>query len=219
MATPFDQQDAGSIGERIRAARKDSGLSQADLAQRIGVSQPAIAAWESGVHDPRRVVMARLADALGVSLEWLAAGARSAMERDPQAAAAYLRRPLRHVPVISGRSAARFARDMKADPHAMAEDYIPVTAGSAKLFALFLDDKAVDLAFPTGSLVVIDYDDRAPGDGTFCLAAVDDALVVRRWRRNPDRLEAVSTDPDFRPRPIDASVRIIGCVRVSIRFH
>ena len=36
---------ARSIGERIKQARKARGLSQVDLAQRIGVSQPAIANW------------------------------------------------------------------------------------------------------------------------------------------------------------------------------
>ena len=54
-----------SIGERIKQARKSRGMSQADLALRVGVSQPAIANWESGVHDPRRLTLAKLADAHG----------------------------------------------------------------------------------------------------------------------------------------------------------
>ena len=67
---------ARSIGERIRQARKAQGYSQSDLAHRVGVSQPAIANWESGVHDPRRLTLAKLADALGAPLDWLAAGVR-----------------------------------------------------------------------------------------------------------------------------------------------
>ena len=63
-----------SIGERIRQARKSRGMSQSDLAVRVGVSQPAIANWESGVHDPRRLTLAKLADALDAPLDWLAAG-------------------------------------------------------------------------------------------------------------------------------------------------
>ena len=65
---------ARSIGDRIRQARKSRGLSQSDLAQRVGVSQPAIANWESGIHDPRRLTLAKLAEALEAPLDWLAAG-------------------------------------------------------------------------------------------------------------------------------------------------
>jgi len=212
-------EPARSIGERIRQARKSRGLSQSDLAQRIGVSQPAIANWESGLHDPRRLMLAKLGAALEYPLDWLAAGDRSVAESDKHAAAAYIRRPVQHVPVISFRSAALLALDMTADPHTMAEDYIPVTAGSSKLFAVFLEDEAVNLAFPIGTLVVIDYADRAPTDGVFCLASVAGDPILRRWRADPARFEPVSTDPRYEPVLADSASPIIGCARVSIRVH
>jgi len=220
MNTPLaDTTPAASIGERIRQARKAGGLNQSDLAERVGVTQPAVANWESGVHDPRRLMLAKLAEALSVPMEWLAEGARSATERDKHAAAAYLRRPLQHTPVISFRDAARFIANPAADPHSMAEDYIPITAGSNKVFAIFLSDQAVDLAFPKDSLVVIDYSDRRPTDGMFCLAAPFGFPLLRRWRSDPPRLEPASSDPSHRTLTIDGDPRIIGCARVSIRFH
>ena len=219
MSQPQLQAQARSIGGRIREARKSRGLSQADLARRVGVSQPAIANWESGIHDPRRITLSKLADALQTSLDWLAAGDRSAFEADKHAAAAYIRRPLHHVPVISVRAAALLARDINADPHSMAEDYLPVTASSSTLFAFILDDEAVNLAFHSGTIVVIDYAARAPTDGEFCLAAVAGAPVLRRWRDTPPRLEPASTDPSFRAIAVDRTVLMIGCVRVSIRVH
>lgn len=210
---------ARSIGDRIKQARKARGLSQADIARRVGVSQPAIANWESGVHDPRRLMLAKLAEVLEAPLDWLAAGDRSVVESDKHAAAAYIRRPLQHVPVISFRAAALLAQDMSADPHAMAEDYIPVTAGSSKLFAVFLNDPAVNLAFPPDTLVVIDYADRLPDDGDFCLAHVKEKPILRRWRTSPPRLEPYSRDLGHETLPAHDSVAIIGCVRVSIRIH
>lgn len=208
-----------SIGDRIRHARKSAGLNQAALAARVGVTQPAVANWESGVHDPRRMMLAKLADALSTSLEWLAEGARSAAERDKGAAAAYLRRPLQHTPVISFRAAIRFLDEPDADPHAEAEDYIPVTTASERIFALFINDEAMNLAFPNDTLVVIDYADRRPVDGAFCLAAPFGFPMLRRWRANPDRLEPCSNDLSHRSIPVDGDARIIGCARVSIRVH
>lgn len=210
---------ARSIGERIKQARKSQGYSQADLARRLGVSQPAVANWESGIHDPRRLTLAKLADVLEAPLDWLAAGDRSIVESDKQAAAAYLRRPLRHVPVLNARSAALLAIDHSADPHAMAEDYIPVTSGEANLFAMFVNDPAVNVAFPPDTLVVIDYSDRSPDDSDFCLALADDAILLRRWRSSPDRLEPFSFENKYETIAATPSVDIIGCVRVSIHVH
>lgn len=216
---PCTASEPVSIGDRIRDARKNLGLSQSDLAKKIGVSQPAVANWESGVHDPRRLMLAKIADALQVSAGWLASGARSEVEADKQPAAAYLRRPLQHTPVISFTDAARLFEDPDADPHAVAEDYIPVTSGADRLFALFVDDEAVDLAFPKGTLVVIDYADRRPIDGAFALFLVDGPPVIRRWREAPSRLEPSSSSASYGPIYLDAPPKIIGCVRVSIRIH
>lgn len=208
-----------SIGDRIKAARKRTSLSQTDLALRVGVTQPAVANWESGVHDPRRLMLAKIGEALNVSADWLASGARSAAEADKHPAAAYIRRPLRHTPVISFADAARLLEDEHADPHAAAEDYIPVTSGAEKIFAVFVDDEAIDLAFPRNTIVVIDYGDRRPTDGTFALVMVDGGAIIRRYRENPPRLEPASSNKSFAPLLLDAPPKTIGCVRVSIRVH
>jgi len=208
-----------SIGARIKYARKTNGLSQADLAKRVGVSQPAIANWETGLHDPRRLMLAKLADILDTPLEWLAAGARSAIEADKHAAAAYLRRAVHHVPVISFENAARFAADLSADPHAMAEDYIPVTAGGLKFFALFVTDDAMNRAFPRDTLVVVDYADRAPAHGAFCLIQQDKTPILRRWNSDTDCFETYSSDPSLADGKTLGGGAIIGRARVSIRFH
>ena len=208
-----------SIGERIRAARKAAGLNQAELALRVGVSQPAVANWEAGVHDPRRLMLAKLAESLDVKQEWLASGARSRTEVDKQPAAAYLRRPLQHTPLISYEDAVRLLSDAEFDPHTVAQDYIPVTYGAHDVFALFIADEAMNLAFPRDTLVVIDYSDRNPSDGAFCLVCKDGFPALRRWRNSPPRLEPWSSDPTFRMEPFDDNMAIIGCVRYSIRFH
>ena len=219
-----------SIGERIRQARKSKGMSQADLAQRIGVTQPAIANWESGVHDPRRLTLAKLADAIEAPLDWLAAGDRSAVESDKHAGAAYIRRPVRHAPVISLRSASLMADDPTLDPHTMAEDYIPATLGPARLFAVFINDPAINLAILPDMVVVIDYADRVPDDGDLCLAKVNQTPIVRRWRQNQKHtsgvieangayLEPVTSEPGHPIIAVTSEISIIGCVRVSIRIH
>lgn len=53
--------------EKIRALREAKGLSQAELAEALGVDQTTISAWERGVAEPTLFNLRRLADVLGVS--------------------------------------------------------------------------------------------------------------------------------------------------------
>ena len=65
----------------IASYRRARGLTQADLAQRLGVSVPTVQRWEAGAI-PRARQVPRLAEALGVEAglldsairEWTAAG-------------------------------------------------------------------------------------------------------------------------------------------------
>jgi len=216
---PIEEEVIATIGGRIRFARKEFGLNQSELAERLGVSQPTVANWESGIHDPRRLMLAKLSETLKVPLAWLSGGARSEAERDKQAAAAYLRRFIQHVPVISYENAVRFLRDNLTDPHSYAEDYIPVTSGESRLFAIFVNDNVVDMMFPPDTLLVIDYSDLKPSDGNFCLARVDGHTTIRRWYSDPGRLEPFSNDESYETLYTNGVGKIIGCVRVSIRFH
>ena len=50
-------------------ARERAGISQAEVARRMGVPQPAIARLEGGAHSPTLSTLARYASAIGVQLE------------------------------------------------------------------------------------------------------------------------------------------------------
>ena len=58
--------------ERLRRARWDKDWSVAKLSIRSGVAACTITAYEQGKSGPGLYIAARLADALGVSLDWLA---------------------------------------------------------------------------------------------------------------------------------------------------
>lgn len=64
-----------SMGSRIRKARQAAGISQADLAEALGITRSACSQWESDQGTgPRRERLEVLAAELGVSYEWLATG-------------------------------------------------------------------------------------------------------------------------------------------------
>lgn len=59
------------LSEKIYACRKRAGLSQEALAERIGVSRQAISKWETGEASPEISKLPPLADAFGVTVDWL----------------------------------------------------------------------------------------------------------------------------------------------------
>lgn len=55
-----------TTGERIRQARKSAGLTQAELAHKLGISAAGIAQWENDLRNPKIETIKKIADALGV---------------------------------------------------------------------------------------------------------------------------------------------------------
>ena len=58
-----------NIGNLVRSARESAGLSQAELAARVGTTQPVVSRWERGHEEPRLSTLAKLARACGRRLE------------------------------------------------------------------------------------------------------------------------------------------------------
>lgn len=56
---------------KLRRARKEKGLSQGQLAQRISADLQRVSKYERGVNIPTTDIMVRIADALDVSLDYL----------------------------------------------------------------------------------------------------------------------------------------------------
>ena len=54
---------------RLRVLRAEKGWSQADLAEKLGVSRQAVNAIETGKHDPSLTLAFALADTFGQRIE------------------------------------------------------------------------------------------------------------------------------------------------------
>lgn len=57
---------AQAVAMRMIAYRVEHGLSQTELARRVGMRQPAIARLEAGDHMPSLATLSRLSRALGI---------------------------------------------------------------------------------------------------------------------------------------------------------
>lgn len=69
------------IGKRIKSLRLKTGLSQADFAEKIKVSQPGLYRWEAGTREISALAVKMIAEEFDCSLEWLING-ESGDEKD-----------------------------------------------------------------------------------------------------------------------------------------
>jgi transcriptional regulator with XRE-family HTH domain len=74
--TPGDwyAEDKATLGDRMTAARERAGLTEAEVARRIGVRTRTVHQWENDMSEPRSNRLHLLSGVLGVSLMWLMTG-------------------------------------------------------------------------------------------------------------------------------------------------
>ena len=67
-------EDAATFGDRVAGARDALGMSQEELARRLGVKLKTVHAWEDDLAEPRANKLQMLAGVLNVSIMWLLTG-------------------------------------------------------------------------------------------------------------------------------------------------
>ena len=59
------------FSERLRELRKKENFTQVEVAEKLGISQPAYASWERGVKKPTQENLVKIAQVLNVSIDYL----------------------------------------------------------------------------------------------------------------------------------------------------
>ena len=72
--------DAATFGDRVAAAREGAGMTQAQLAKRLGIRVATVRGWEDDLSEPRANRLSMLAGVLNVSIMWLINGEGEGMD-------------------------------------------------------------------------------------------------------------------------------------------
>lgn len=66
--------EAATFGDRVAGARDATGMTQAQLARRLGVKKATVQGWENDLSEPRANKLSMMAGLLNVSIMWLLTG-------------------------------------------------------------------------------------------------------------------------------------------------
>ncbi|WP_049199084.1 LexA family protein [Proteus mirabilis] len=154
---------------RIQLVRQSLGLTQGDLADKVGVVRRQIAAYEAGDSKPRINVLNNLAATLGATAEWLAQG----IGVPPEIGRVRSTITLPLIPILTFTQAA----NLPSDDNMVGYDYIPAPRlASDTAFAVRIDGDSMQsnsaITFPEGSIVIFDPELDA-NNGDFILCKLD----------------------------------------------
>ena len=90
-----------SMGSIIAAKRRELGLTQKDVADRLGITDKAVSKWERDVCCPDTALLSPLAEILGISLEELV-NAKAAPQTGHRGAKYFADLVLKVIPLAMG---------------------------------------------------------------------------------------------------------------------
>lgn len=202
------------VKENIKRLRLQAGLTQEQLADKIGVARSTVTQWESGWSRPRMGVAEKLAQVFGVRVSEIVDDVDSP----------YI--PPNAIPMTAGKTV---KLPLVGSVHAgtptepdLIDDYIEVPeaiqACHPKAYCLRVEGDCMDKVYPEGCIIVVDPDQR-PHNGSIAAVILDDYdYVMRRLYRgantmilspesyNPEHEDIVITGND------ETTVQLVGTV-------
>ncbi|UEA45516.1 LexA family protein [Collinsella stercoris] len=200
------------ISQNIKRLRKQAGMTQVELAEKLDVARSTITQWETGWSSPRMGMVQKLAGVFGVtSADMLAEDSEGLPSGAMPVAASSATVPL----LAIGRVHAGALTDEEEVSHRV-EVPSSVLSGHPRAFALEVEGDCMDRVIPEGSHVLVDPD-REPGNGSIAVVETDSyQAVMRRWYRGSSTLmltaDSHSEQEDMVFGPEDGPVRVVGTV-------
>lgn len=160
------------LGKKIRAHRDELGLTQAELADKLGLTYSSVSQWESGRATPRTPILRQLADLFDTTVAEL-------MGEDATEAA--IKGTSRMVPLLG------YAHmgDFEDEGELCDEVEVPTAVADAhpRGFMVHAQGGCMDNRFPHDALLLVDPD-MEPVNGQPVLAETADyGAVVRNYTR------------------------------------
>ena len=208
-----------NFGSKMRARRKQLGLSQADLSGLVGVHLSAISQWERGETLPSGKNFSAIAKALQVSVEWII-GSENNFQND----ARQLSTLVVKVPLISDTQAGEWREIMDNFQPGQADVWIDTTEKVSKnSFALKVSGNSMQDAnnprsIPDGAIVIVDPA-VDPQSGDIVVARLNGSSTVKKYVVDGSNFYLTPLNPDYKPILMSPPMEIIGvCKSAKIQL-
>ncbi|WP_322805356.1 XRE family transcriptional regulator (plasmid) [Vibrio alfacsensis] len=195
------------ISQMLRAKRIEKGLTQQELADRVGVSSVAISKWELGSANPRPKYREKLSDVLGIN-EKVLSGIEKVTKSD------YVEIPYYDVKAAAGHGCEN------EDPYESAVELVPIEAlkysQRSSVFCMVASGDSMTPVFCDGAKLAIDSSKTIVKDGDLYVVSYDGCLRVKVLFNILNGIRLCSYNPMFKDEEYTheelASFKVIGKV-------
>lgn len=203
-----------TAGERVKKLRKEHGLTQAELAKRVGVKAPSVTQWETGKTSLSGESLLKVAKILGVSPDYILHGGkltRSNITTGPEIKGKF--------PLISWVAAGTWHEITEVHPSEASLFPCPVNC-SERTFVLRVQGISMEPLFRDGDLIFIDPEAEWR-HGSYVVARLDDQneatfkqLIIEGGQKY---LKPLNKDWPEKIIPINGNCTLVGPVVFSGR--
>lgn len=174
------------FSERLKAARKKSGLTQTEIAKKLFISQAAYSKYETGQSSPNPETLAKIAEILNVTVSSLIGKSKDG------AAPGRVR-----VPVL-GRVAAGIPIEAIEEIIDW-EDLDAAEYGAGEYFGLKIRGDSMEPKISDGDVVIVHrQEDVDNGDIAVVLVNGDEG-TCKRIKKSPQGVTLISSNPAYEP--------------------
>lgn len=206
------KKDNDSWGERIRSARVRRGLTQAELAKRLGVSRGAPSMWEIDRARPDPDRLPELARELGVSVDHICGNERV----DRQGERTGIQAPPT-VPLLTPAEVAAWGAGRYAQAQASERVQTSISISYGKGCAMTVANNAMAPAFPPGCIVVISREHEPSSGAPVVIDMGRGAPMLRYLIDEGTEPTLAPENPQFQLMPLGEGKIIGRVVEVIVR--
>ena len=178
----------------LRELRKQKGMRQADVAQKLGVGRTTYVKYENGDNEPSFEMLNKLSDLFGVSTDYLL-GRDSGYEGS--GAPVPTRPGSKWIPVL-GKVAAGVPIEAVED----ILDYEEISAQmaeSGEYFALQIKGDSMEPKISNGDVVIVRKQPYVESGETAVVLVNGNEATVKRIKKRPEGIMLIPTNPAYEP--------------------
>jgi SOS-response transcriptional repressor LexA len=192
-----------SLGDRIKIARKKAGLTQGELAKKVGITYPTLNKYEKNRRVPNSQVLDRIARELNCDPGWLLSGAGDI----PRASTAFDSLSVSNIPVLT--------RIPTEFPDRVSEEiieYICLPKIPSGAYALIVKGNNMSPNIKDGDYAIF-FPNIPIGHGDI-IVVIDEwgEWSLKRYRMKGDEVLLVSDNPEYPTYGLAGKYKIVGKV-------
>ncbi len=190
---------ANILGDRIKTARKQAGLTQGELAKKLGIAYPTLNKYERGHRVPDSSILSHISGILKCNPGWLLTG--DGNDTEAQTVQTTRTLVLKKVPDEFPEQVSEESCEYISLPDVPDDTYAVIVKGDSMTpairegdYAIFTDNDNIN----SGDIVIINNE---WGES-----------MLKRFHVKDDKTYLISDNPEYPPLPPDAPYKIIGKV-------